>query len=194
VERIAEPTGTGRAAALPVAQSVALVCGPVVTLLIASCGMTMAAQEVMVAPSVAPRLRPAPAGVADRMTRSAPDLRFDANSRLLKATERRKLAQAAPALESLLYDFPDLIIVIEGYSDDRGLLEYNDRLALERAEAVRRALLELSFPEQRLHAVGMGIRPGQCATDHAACRSRYRRVHFRAAQPALAQRMGGDAR
>jgi outer membrane protein OmpA-like peptidoglycan-associated protein len=89
------------------------------------------------------------------MTRSTPDLHLDANSRVLKGRERRKLA-------------------------------------LQRADAVRRALLELSFPAECLYAVGVGSRPAQCATDHDACQRQNRRVYFRAAQTAT--RTGGDAR
>lgn len=78
------------------------------------------------------------------MTIVAADLYFALNSHVLSARERRTLAQFTPALQDILHDFSDLIIVIEGHADDRGLLESNDRLALERAETVRRTLLSLS--------------------------------------------------
>jgi outer membrane protein OmpA-like peptidoglycan-associated protein len=127
------------------------------------------------------------------MARSTPDLHFDLNSRLLQGRERRKLEQAAPDLESLLYDYPDLIIVVEGYSDDSGLIERNERLALRRADTVRRILLELSFPEERLYATGFGSRAPQCATADEVCRSSNRRVRFRAAQAAPAPKAGGKS-
>jgi len=116
------------------------------------------------------------------MTRAAPDLYFEFNSHVLGAKERRKLTQMAPGLADVLHDFPNLVIVIEGHSDDRGLTEYNDRLGLERAEAVRRALLDLSFPEDHLQIAGLGYRTPQCLTRDDQCRQKNRRVHFRAAQ------------
>jgi outer membrane protein OmpA-like peptidoglycan-associated protein len=117
------------------------------------------------------------------MTREAPDLYFDLNSHILRARERRKLDQIAPALQDMLHDSPELIIVIEGYSDDRGLHEYNQELGLERAEAVRRVLLNRSFPEDRVRAVSFGDCAPQCLTpDDEVCRQKNRRVHFRATQ------------
>jgi len=71
----------------------------------------------------------------------------------LFARERRRITQIAPALAEMFHDSPGLIIVIEGHSDDRGLVEYNDQLALERAEAVPQILLNLNFPEDRLRTV-----------------------------------------
>jgi outer membrane protein OmpA-like peptidoglycan-associated protein len=117
------------------------------------------------------------------MTRAAPDLYFDVNSHVLQVRERRKLEQIAPAVQDILHDFPELIILIEGHSDDRGLHEYNQQLGLERADAVRRVFLNLSFPEDRVRAVSFGDRAPQCLTPDEACRQKNRRVHFRAAQP-----------
>lgn len=112
----------------------------------------------------------------------APDLYFDVNSHVLGKQERHKLAQAAAGLETLLYDFPNLVLVIAGHSDDRGLIEYNDHLALERAAEVRRILLILSFPEDRLRVASFGYRVPQCVTEDGPCRQKNRRVHFRAAE------------
>ncbi len=151
--------------------------GALSAMLLAGCGVTTTPQPVPAVPRQALGLRPAPAGVAESMTKAAPDLRFGFNSHILDARQRRKLAQIAPALEELLYDIPDLVIVIEGHADDYGLVGYNDRLALERAEAVRRYLQNLSFPKDRLRAVSFG----HSAPEHATRDDANRRVHFRAA-------------
>jgi outer membrane protein OmpA-like peptidoglycan-associated protein len=116
------------------------------------------------------------------MTREAPDLYFDLNSHVLPARERRKLDQIAPDLQAMLHDCPELIVVIEGHSDDRGLYEYNQQLAWQRAEAVRRVLLNLSFPEDRVRAVSLGDTAPQCLTPDEVCRQKNRRVHFSAKQ------------
>jgi len=114
------------------------------------------------------------------MTRAAPDLYFDFNSHTLPAREQSTLAQIAPAFEEILHDFPDLMIVIEGHTDDRGLIEYNDQLA---PEMVRQALSKLSFPDRHLRTVSPGSRVPQCRTHDDICRQKNRRVHFRAALP-----------
>jgi len=169
--------------------------GALLGMLSTGCGLSPIPQPAPAVPSQLHGLRPAPSWVTDRMNRTAPDLYFEVNSHVLGAGERRKLAQIAPALGALLYDCPDLIIVIEGHSDDRGLIEYNDRLALERADAVRRVLLNMSFPDDRLRTAAFGYRAPQCLTQDDGCRQKNRRVHFRAALPmgsARGEKGGGN--
>jgi outer membrane protein OmpA-like peptidoglycan-associated protein len=159
-----------------------LTSGALMGMLLTGCGLSLTPQPAPAVPPQPHDLRPAPAWVVDRMARAAPDLYFGLNSHLLPGRERRKLAQIAPALQGILHDFPDLIIVIEGHSDDRGLTEYNQRLGSERANAVRRVLLNLSFPEDHVRAVSLGESARQCLTPDEKCRQKNRRVHFRAAQ------------
>jgi len=116
------------------------------------------------------------------MTREAPDLYFDLNSHVLRTRERKRLDQIAPALQEMLRDSPELIIVIEGHCNDWGVHEYNQQLGLERAEAIRRMLLSLSFLEDRVRALGFGDTEPQCLTPDEVCRQKNRCVHFRAAQ------------
>ncbi|MCZ2080428.1 MAG: OmpA family protein [Bryobacterales bacterium] len=159
-----------------------LTSGVLMGMLFAGCSsLSTALQSTATAPSQPRHLRPAPAVVRDRMTRTAPDLYFDPNSQVPRARERRKLDHIAPALQDILHDFPDVIIVIEGHSDDHVVIEYNDHLALMRAEAVRRVLLNLSFPEDRLRTVSFAYRESSCPPEDGPCRQKNRRVHFRAA-------------
>lgn len=150
-------------------------------MLLAGCGLSTAPQPTPAVPTAMRGLLPAPRWVADRMAQAVPDVCFDINSHILRASERGKLDQIAGALEALLYDFPDLVIVIEGHADDRGLVEYNERLALERAEAVQRVLWNHSFPEDCLRIARTSL-AAQCRTDAAACHKKNRCVHIRAAQ------------
>jgi len=59
--------------------------------------------------------------------------------------------------------------------------EYNQQLGLERAEAVRRILLNLSFHEDRVRALTFGDTEPLRLTPDEVCRQKNRRVHFRAA-------------
>ena len=167
-----------------------LASGALMGMLLTGCGLSITPQSAPAVPSPIHGLQPAPHWVVDRMTSEAPDLYFDLKSHVLRARERRKLDQIAPALQDMLHDSPELIIVIEGHSDDRGLHEYNQELGLERAEAVRRVLLNRSFPEDRVRAVSFGDRAPQCLTPDDVCRQKNRRVHFRATQTMPGARVG----
>jgi outer membrane protein OmpA-like peptidoglycan-associated protein len=100
---------------------------------------------------------------------SSPDLYFDRNSHVLPARERRKLDQIASSGHAL-HDFSERIVVIEDHCDDWSVHEYNEQLGLERADAVRRIPLNLSFPEDRVGAVSFGDRAPQCLTPDEVCR------------------------
>lgn len=126
--------------------------------------------------------QPAPAWVAYRLMRVAPDLYFDLNEYSLSAPERDELANIVPALKQILRDFPNLIIVVEGHCDDRGFAEYNLHLGKQRADAVQRALVSFGFPTDHLRSVSFGENRPLCMTPDEACRQKSRCVRLRAAQ------------
>ena len=149
----------------------------------AGCGLTTTAQRGPAIPSQPSGVRAAPRWVLDRMANVAPDLYFQLNSHVLSRPEQRKLKQIAIGLQDILHDFPDLIIVIEGHCDDRGLAQYNEELGLQRAEEIRRLLLSLSFPDDHLRTVSISHRAPLCLSPDDGCRQKNRRVHFRGGQP-----------
>ncbi|WP_136636143.1 substrate-binding domain-containing protein [Pseudooceanicola onchidii] len=71
-----------------------------------------------------------------RMTTS---FRFEAGSSLLDAQSRSNVEQLATALESGMYDGRELTFV--GFSDGEGSASANRRIAMTRAQAVRRAVV-----------------------------------------------------
>ena len=164
--------------------------GALMGMLPTSCGLSVAPQSAPAVPLPIHGLQPVPHWVVDRMTSEAPDLYFDLKSHVLRTRERRRLDQIAPALQNMLHASPELILVIEGHNDDRKLREYNQELGSERADAVRRVLLNRSFPEDRVRAVGFGDRAPQCLTSDAACRQKNRRLHFRTTQAMRDARVG----
>jgi OOP family OmpA-OmpF porin len=86
---------------------------------------------------------------------------------LLDAAARALAAQPA-----------DARIVVNGHTDNRGLAEANLALSVQRAEAVRAALIARGMPAERLAAVGHGDRlpVASNATDEG--RFRNRRIEF----------------
>lgn len=86
---------------------------------------------------------------------------------LLDAAARALAAQSA-----------DARIVINGHTDNRGLPEANLALSVQRAEAVRAALVARGVPAERLAAAGHGDRQPVASNATDEGRFRNRRIEF----------------
>lgn len=90
-------------------------------------------------------------------------------------------ADAEPILQEnaeMLMNNPDLTIVIEGYADLRGSVQYNIGLAQRRADAAKAYLVNLGVDESRIEAIGIGeTEQFGAGTDEAAYQLN-RRSHF----------------
>jgi len=87
----------------------------------------------------------------------------------------------AAALRSILSEFSDAVITIEGHCDERGSAEYNLGLGDRRATAVRDYLAALGVDVSRLRMVSYGKERPQCSEGSETCWQRNRRAHFSAA-------------
>lgn len=67
-------------------------------------------------------------------------------------------------------------IVVTGHTDRQGSLEANDRLSLQRAQAVRALLVERGFSAELIEAVGRGEREPVVPTDDEVVEPRNRRA------------------
>ncbi len=80
---------------------------------------------------------------------------------LLFETNSAELPESVKELE-VLYQFmknkPNVTILVEGHTDDRGTHPYNDRLSLLRAEAVKNYLVSRGIDPNRIKTVGFGKR------------------------------------
>lgn len=69
-------------------------------------------------------------------------------------------------------------IVVSGHTDRQGTLEANDRLSLERAQAIRTLLVERGFKPELVEAVGRGEREPLVPTDDEVAEPRNRRAEL----------------
>ncbi|MFO0693910.1 MAG: OmpA family protein [Polyangiales bacterium] len=91
------------------------------------------------------------------------------------------LPESEPTLEralSLLRDNPDARIEIGGHTDDVGDARHNLRLSQQRAETVRRWLVQHGIPQGRLVARGYGATSPRAPNDTEEGRARNRRIEF----------------
>lgn len=69
-------------------------------------------------------------------------------------------------------------IVVTGHTDRQGTLEANDKLSLERAQAIRSLLIERGFKAELIEAVGRGEREPLVPTDDEVAEPRNRRAEL----------------
>jgi len=77
---------------------------------------------------------------------------FDFNKYTLKSEAREKLAKVS----GILLAYPNLKLQVEGYTDNIGSDEYNQKLSEERADSVREYLVSQSVTDANVSAKGLG--------------------------------------
>jgi peptidoglycan-associated lipoprotein len=73
---------------------------------------------------------------------------------------------------------PQLKVVIGGYCDDRGSIEYNLALGENRANAAKQALVNLGVSPDRLRTVSYGKEKQFCTQENESCWQQNRRAQF----------------
>lgn len=101
-------------------------------------------------------------------------VRFDFNKATLTPQAKANLDK----LKKVFTDYPDTNIVIYGYTDNKGSVEYNLKLSEQRANSVRNYLVSKGLVASRFTTRGMGIADPIESNDTDAGRSKNRRVEF----------------
>lgn len=120
-------------------------------------------------PAAKPAAPPTPA------VKTLEDVYFDSGKSTLTGQARKTLTDHADYLKQN----PALAITIEGYADDRGSMEFNRGLGENRAEEVRRVLVD-SGVKNTLTVTSFGKDRPVCTEKTAACYAKNRRVHLAA--------------
>ncbi len=77
----------------------------------------------------------------------------------------------------------DKAILIEGYADDRGTIEYNLALGQRRAEAVKEYYHSLGIPVRRMATISYGKLKPLCSQDDDKCWGQNRRAETKLGTP-----------
>ncbi|MFN2645654.1 MAG: OmpA family protein [Burkholderiales bacterium] len=104
----------------------------------------------------------------------AGDLLFDIGRASIKPAGRRALADLA----RFMREHPERKIVIEGFTDDRGAPETNQRLSERRAQAVGEVLVREGIEAERIAAHGFGPAYPVASNSDPAGRQLNRRVEI----------------
>jgi outer membrane protein OmpA-like peptidoglycan-associated protein len=102
------------------------------------------------------------------------DVLFDFNQYTLKPGAREKLAKVS----GILLSYPNLTLQVEGYTDNIGSDEYNQKLSEERADAVRDYLVTQGVGQPSISAAGYGKSDPVADNSAASGRAENRRVQL----------------
>ena len=100
------------------------------------------------------------------------DVLFDTGESSLKAGARSNIERVA----SFLKNYPDRSLTIEGHTDNTGDEDFNYNLSVERAFAVRSALMAQGIDISRIQAKGFGEDMPVASNSDASGRQQNRRV------------------
>ena len=87
--------------------------------------------------------------------------------------------EARPLVEAharFLVQNPQIKMLIQGNTDERGSREYNLALGQKRADAVRQALTLLGAKESQIESVSLGEEKPRCTDDSESCLAQNRRA------------------
>ncbi|MGA2539435.1 MAG: OmpA family protein [Terracidiphilus sp.] len=120
------------------------------------------------------------------------DVLFDFNKYTLKPEAREKLAKVS----GILLAYPNLTLKVEGYTDNIGSDEYNQKLSEERADSVRTYLVSQSVADSNVSAKGFGKSDPIADNSTNQGRAQNRRVELVVSGAAIGiqqSAMGGDS-
>ncbi len=117
----------------------------------------------------------------DELLAHIEDAYFDYNRHSLRPDAIRTLQGDSAELRDILKGYPDYILTVEGYCDERGSAEYNLALGNERAQAAKDYLVQVGIPDGQLLVKSYGKEKQVCDEHDEACWQRNRRIHIVAA-------------
>lgn len=101
-------------------------------------------------------------------------IHFDTNKSTLSATAKTNLQKLVPVFNN----YENTNIVIYGYTDSTGKVEYNQKLSERRANSVKDYLSANGIDNARFTTKGMGVNDPIASNETAKGRSKNRRVEF----------------
>jgi outer membrane protein OmpA-like peptidoglycan-associated protein len=172
-----KPTGSGREIALLVGVLLLVAGATVATYWIRTQGAEASGSKAIVSVQTVETARarataPAPTVIGGEIVHA--DVYFDFKSTRLRADAARLLQDEAGLMDRA----STWVVLVQGYADAQGPAEYNRRLAQQRAEAVKRFLVELGVTETSVKVVTIGAEGALCDEPSRECQQLNRRVHL----------------
>lgn len=117
-------------------------------------------------------------------TRAGGPVSLDVHFKIASVLVEREYLGNLIDLAKFIKSHPEMgKIMIEGHADDIGAKNYNDRLSLRRADAVKRYLVKIGVPAGMLETAGYGSSMPAVQGTTPEARAANRRVEFKAVNP-----------
>jgi len=114
----------------------------------------------------------------DELIARIQDAYFDYDQHTLRSDAITTLAADSRELGTILQQYPDYKLKIEGFCDERGSAEYNIALGDARAKAAKDYLVNAGVPANSLDTVSFGKENPVCTEHEESCWQKNRRVHI----------------
>ncbi|HVW83261.1 MAG TPA: OmpA family protein [Bryobacteraceae bacterium] len=114
----------------------------------------------------------------DELLARIQDAYFDYNRHTLRDDAVKTLNADSKELATIMNQYPDYKLQVQGYCDERGSAEYNMALGEARAKAAKEYLVSVGVSADQLSTVSYGKEKQVCEDHDEACWSKNRRVHI----------------
>lgn len=114
----------------------------------------------------------------DQLLARIEDAYFDYNKATLRPDALRSLQDDSAELRTILAEYPDYKLTIEGHADERGSAEYNLGLGDRRSTAAKEFLVQIGVPSPQLSVISYGKERPVCTERAEACWQKNRRIHI----------------
>jgi peptidoglycan-associated lipoprotein len=106
------------------------------------------------------------------------DAYFDYNQHTLRPDAVTTLNADSKELATIMQQYPDYKLQIEGYCDERGSAEYNIALGDARAKSAKDYLVSVGVAANQLDTVSFGKEHPVCTDHDESCWQKNRRIHI----------------
>ena len=106
------------------------------------------------------------------------DAYFDYDKHDIRSDAQAALRDNSSTLATILKDYPDYKLTVQGHCDERGSAEYNIGLGDARATKSKEYMVSMGIPASQLQTMSYGKEKPVCTDQNEGCYQKNRRAHL----------------